>query len=291
MLYLCRWLSLLLFVVATMGAIGLQVTLPDLVAVHGRKVLLIRSVFINFLAIPALGWLATRLVPMERTSADAILILAYTPGGISAVQFTSKRREVLAFAGQTAFLLTGLSIFLSPLLMSISLPADLHLVVPYAKAFWFFFCFMLLPLGVGALVRTRADYLAKRLGRPIALIGSVAFVAFVLLTLSTRQAAIAALDRTGVEAMLGFIVATMVIGWLGGGPEWEGRAVLASASSMRNVALALVIVIRSFPDAGIDVPLIAFSALMIPPNLIFLVGTLALQRYRRRATKSENTRS
>ena len=86
-----------------------------------------------------------------------------------------------------------------------------------------------------------------------------------------------------VEAMLGLIVATMIVGWLGGGPHWETRRVLASASSMRNVALSLAIVTRSIPDAGVEVPLVAFCALMITPNLILLVLTLVLKRLRREA--------
>jgi BASS family bile acid:Na+ symporter len=103
------------------------------------------------------------------------------------------------------------------------------------------------------------------------------------MTLSTRQAAMAALGKGEVEAMLGFIVATMIVGWLGGGPQLETREVLASASSMRNVALCLMIVTRSFPDAGVELPLVACSALMIPPNLLFLIASVALKKTRRKA--------
>jgi BASS family bile acid:Na+ symporter len=283
MLDTVQWAILLLFLVGTMAGIGLQVNLRDLAAMVQRKGLLLRSLLVNFVVVPTLGWLATRLVPMTQTSADAILILACAPGGMSAIQFTSKRKDVLAFAGQTAFLLTALSIFISPLLMSLFLPADLPLVVPYAKAFWFVALFLLLPMGLGVLLRVRADRLADRLGKPVALIGTLAFVVFVVLTLSARQAAMGALGAGEVEAMLGFIVATMIAGWLGGGPELETRAVLASASSMRNAALCLAIVADSLPGRGLDVPLVAFSALMIPPNLIFLIGTLVLKKRRGKA--------
>jgi BASS family bile acid:Na+ symporter len=277
------WVILLLFLVTTMGGIGLQVSLRDLGAALQRKGLLLRSLLVNFAIVPVLGWLATRLIPVTPTSADAILILACAPGGMSAIQFTSKRKDVLAFAGQTAFLLTALSIFISPLLMSLFLPADLSLVVPYAKAFWFIVVFLLLPMGLGVLIRERADRLADRLFKPVALIGTLAFVVFVVLTLSARQAAMGALGAGEVGAMLGFIVATMIAGWLGGGPELETRAVLASASSMRNAALCLAIVADSLPGRGLDVPLVAFSALMIPPNLILLIGTLVLKKRRRKA--------
>jgi BASS family bile acid:Na+ symporter len=274
---------LMFFLVTSMAGIGLQVSLRDLVAILQRKGLLLRSLLVNFLVIPAFGWLATRFVAMPPTSADAMLILACAPGGITAVQFTSKRKDVLAFAGQTAFLLTGLSILLSPFLMSIFLPADLPLVVPYARAFWYVLTFLLLPMGLGVLVRERAEGLAEQLGKPIAHIGTVSFLVFVALTLSIRRVAMAGVGGIEVVAMLGFIVATMIAGWVAGGPQRETRRILASASSMRNVALSLAIVTRSFPGAGIEVPLVAFCALMVTPNLIFLILTLVLKRIWRTA--------
>jgi bile acid:Na+ symporter, BASS family len=274
---------LVFFLVTSMAGIGLRVNLRDLLAMLRRKGLLLRSLLVNFLVIPALGWLATRLVTMAPTSADALLILACAPGGITAIQFTSKRKDVLAFAGQTAFLLTGLSILLSPFLMSIFLPTELTLVVPYARAFWYAFLFLLLPMGLGVLLRERVERLANRLGKPMAYLGTVAFLVFVALTLSTRRAAMAGMGSVDVVAMVGFIVASMVVGWVAGGPHRETRQVLASASSMRNVAFSLAIVTRTFPDAGIEVPLVAFCALMITPNLIFLIWTLVVKRLRRSA--------
>lgn len=285
MLDTLQWAILLLFLVTTMAGIGLQVNLHDLGEVLQRKGLLIRSLLVNFLAIPLLGWLATRLVPMAPATADAILILACAPGGMSAIQFTSKRKDVLAFAGQLAFLLTGLSIFLSPILMSMFFPGDLPVIVPYERALWFVVLFLLLPMGLGVLLRERAERLAEQLSKPMAIIGSIAFVVFVVVTLSARRTAMAALGGGEVETMLGLIVTTMIVGWLAGGPQRENRQVLASASSMRNVALGLAIVTRSFPGAGMEVPLVAFSALMIPPNLIFLVATLILNKRREKTLR------
>jgi BASS family bile acid:Na+ symporter len=40
---------------------------------------------------------------------------------------------------------------------------------------------------------------------------------------------------------------------------------------MRNVALALAIASRSFPGANVDVGILAFSALMLPPNVLFTI--------------------
>lgn len=276
-----QWAVLLLFVLASMAGIGLRVRLREFGAMLQRKSLLLRCLLVNFLAVPALGWLAARFIPMSSSSADAIFILTCVPGGVTAIQFTSKRTEVLAFAGQTAFLLTGLSIFVSPFLIALFLPPDMPLVVPYEKGFGYVVLTLLLPMGIGVFLRERAERLAERLAKPIALIGSVSFVAFVVVTLSARQEAMGTLDGRDVVTMLGVIIATMIVGWLGGGPEREMREVLASATCMRNVALGLTVVTRNFPHAGLEVPLVAYSALMVPPNVIFLVATMILKRRKR----------
>jgi len=68
-----------------------------------------------------------------------------------------------------------------------------------------------------------------------------------------------------------FILLTMLIGWLMGGPKKGTRQVLASASSMRNAALALLIVTNAFPNMDYEVPVVAFSALMVLPNMVFTI--------------------
>jgi hypothetical protein len=43
---------------------------------------------------------------------------------------------------------------------------------------------------------------------------------------------------------------------------------------MRFVALGLAIAIRSFPEAGLEFPLVAFASLMIPANMVLTVITM-----------------
>ena len=78
-----------------------------------------------------------------------------------------------------------------------------------------------------------------------------------------------------------FILAMMVIGWLSGGPRRETRQVLAAASSMRNVALAFAITSRSFPNTGIEIPLAAFFALMVTPNMVLVLVLLGINKFKK----------
>jgi bile acid:Na+ symporter, BASS family len=40
---------------------------------------------------------------------------------------------------------------------------------------------------------------------------------------------------------------------------------------MRNTSLCLAIALRSFPGAHVEFPVVAFSALMLPPNVLFTI--------------------
>lgn len=259
------------FIVASMLGIGLQVSWKDIVAVLRKKGLLVWSLLANFVVIPILGLLLVRIFPMGREVAIAFVLLACAPGGISALQFTTQHKDDIALAGGIAFSLTFLSIFISPLLMTLFLPQDLPIAVPYARASLFVLIFLLLPLIVGIAIHQNAAKLASKLAKPISLVGVLAFVAVVVLTMALKKEAQSYITGETTLFMLLFIVCAMVIGWIMGGPQRENRGVLASASSMRNIALCLAIAMRSFPELNVVYPLIAFTAYMIPANLIFTI--------------------
>jgi BASS family bile acid:Na+ symporter len=263
-----------------MLGIGLQVSWKDIGSALRKKGLWVWLLLANFVAIPILGLLFVRIFPMEREVAVAFVLLACAPGGISALQFTTKHKEALALAGGIAFSLTFLSIFISPLLMTLFLPQDLPIAVPYARASLFVVIFLLLPLMVGIFVHQNAAKFAKALARPISLIGVLAFVAVVVLTIALKKEAKSYITGEITLFILLFIVCSIVIGWIMGGPERESRGVLGTASSMRNIALCIAIAMRSFPEMNVVFPLIAFAAYMIPANLIFTVGSKVIGRRR-----------
>ena len=146
------------------------------------------------------------------------------------------------------------------------------MVVPYARAFWFVVLFLVVPLGVGIILHDKIEQFALRMAKPLSLIGTLCFVAVVVMTMAARKEAQAIAGSQTQGIMLLFIIVVMVIGWFVGGPKKGNREVLATASSMRNIALCLAIVLTSFPDKGIEAALIAFVALMIPVNMLFTVG-------------------
>ncbi len=266
------------FLITAMLSLGLQTTAGDLRSLLGSKGLLVRSLLANFVAVPIVGLVLARTLPFKPEAATALLLLACTPGGISALQFSTKIKGVSLFAGSCAFLLAFVAVFLSPALLALFLPGDISVVIPYGRALLFVVVFLLLPLVAGTLVRSRAERLAQKLSKPCAIMSAVLFIVVVLLIMGLRKEAMNAVGKEALLYMLLFIIISMAVGWFMGGPAKETRRVLATVTGMRHVALCLLIALNTFPDPAVQTSLVAFSALMVPPNTLFAAYTVIRSR-------------
>ncbi len=261
-----------IFLAGSMLGIGLKVGKDELLTVVRDKSWLGRMFVANFLLIPAVGVLAAKFLAVKPENALALIVLACAPGGMSALQFLSKKKEAaaLAYGGGTTVLLSFLSIFISPFLITLAIPKGMTVTVPYGNAILFVSLFMLLPLALGGLIHGAAGGVANKLAGPVSLIATLAFIgAMVKLNTLTKWAK-EAMGKRGLIAIAVFIIISMAIGWLLGGPRKFTRPVLATASSMRNIALCLAIAVRSF-DLAVLTPLVAFISIMVPLNLLYML--------------------
>ena len=272
-------LAFLGFLLSTMLSLGLQTEVGQLRAMFSARSALLPMLLANFVIAPLLGIAIVRMVPMPEGSAAALLILACVPGGLSALQFTRKQKGHEAVAGAAVVLLSVLAVFVSPVLVRTVLPGDANPEVPYLRLLGFYALFLLAPLGAGILIGERDPRLGEKLTSFLGVLSAALFIGFMLLTKSFRKEAVASVGGAAVAAMLVFILATMVTGWLLGGPQFERRHLLASTTSMRNAALALAVA-RESPQGALILPsLVAFSLLMVPPNtLLMLWGLIRARR-------------
>jgi BASS family bile acid:Na+ symporter len=259
------------FLITAMLSVGLQTTPGDLRSFLRSKGFLLRTLLANFVAVPIVGILLAKTLPFTPEAATALLLLACTPGGVSALQFTSRIKGAALFAGSSSFLLAFVAVFLSPALVALVLPGDISVVIPYGRALLFVVLFLLLPLVAGKLVRSRDEHLAEKLVKPCAIISALLFFVVLVLLMGLKKEAMSAVGKETLLYMLIFIVISMAVGWVMGGPAKETRTVLATVTAMRHVALSLFIALNAFPGPEVQTPLLAFSVLMIPPNMLFTV--------------------
>jgi BASS family bile acid:Na+ symporter len=263
--------TLIFFLLTVMFSIGLEVTFTECLAALKNKHLLMRALAANFILVPLLGLGIARILSLSPAAETALLLLAAAPGAVLAINFTSTMRGGVSTAAGLLFLLTVLSIFVTPslaqLLLRIDKPLALH-YQPYIRAL---ILYLILPLVAGFVVNRRFHQLARTLHKPVRIAGNISFVVSTVLMLSARSAAAKQLGMVDIVAMLLLVIGAMVIGWIMGGPENSTQRVMAVNTGMRNVVICLALAVRSFPGTDVVVPLVAFSALMLPPNVVFTI--------------------
>jgi len=261
------------FLVTAMLSVGMQTTARDLRSLLESKGWLLSALLANFVVVPIVGIVLARTSSLKPEVLAAFLLLACTPGGINALQFTTKIKGESSLAGSMAFLMCFLAVFLSPVLLKLAVPGDVEVVIPYGRALLFTLVFLLGPLVVGLLVRSRRHRLAEKLSKPCAIVSTIVFFVVLILTIDLKKEAIHTVGKEAIVWMLLFIVISMVVGWLMGGPARETRPLLATVTGMRNIAICLLIARETFPHLAVQTPLVALSALMLPPNMLLTAYT------------------
>ena len=63
------------------------------------------------------------------------------------------------------------------------------------------------------------------------------------------------------------------MGWFLGGPEIRYRKVLAISTAMRNFGICVPLAVYYFPGTEVLAPILAFSGISIPMNMVFALVT------------------
>ncbi|HET9951442.1 MAG TPA: bile acid:sodium symporter [Candidatus Eisenbacteria bacterium] len=277
-------LLVVLFLWCSVMGVGMQSSMAEMRSLLASRGYLFRALLANFVLVPLVGIALVRIIPFSPAGSGALLLLACVPGGLSMVKYTSKVKGESSQAGATLALLSLLAVFVSPFLLGLALPANVEFAVPYDRILAFIAVLVLLPLGLGLLVRRKSPDLAERLAKILGLVGTVAFVIFMSVTKVFRKEALQSVSIPAVVGMIVLLVAAMAIGWFLGGPARKSRQILATSTSMRNAALCLAIANSSPSGQVLIAPLLGFTILMIPPNLLFtLYHSIRSKREARRA--------
>jgi bile acid:Na+ symporter, BASS family len=266
----CKVLSYI-FVISTMLTIGLRVTGHEILSSLNDRKLMARVLLANIVLVPLLGILIAKIFQLSADSQVGIILLACAPGGINAIQFTGKVKSHIAFAAGLLFLLNIIAILVTPLIARVCLPPQIHVTMPYLKFAGILTAIMLLPLLAGFSIHRHLARLSEIFYKPLLILSNLTFVTVIILTMQVKKAAMGELGWRLVVAMLLLIVGSMIIGGLLGGAEKGARRVIATTTSMRNAALCLMLAVVGFPERNVELSVLAFMALMVPPNMLFMV--------------------
>jgi len=265
-------ITMLAFVVSSMLAVGLSLTIRQIVAPLRNGKLVFLALLANFVLMPlgALG--IARLLRLDQPLGIALLLLGAAAGAPFLPKLAGIAKGNLAFAVGLMVLLMVLTVAYMPLVLPLLLKGVSVDPMKIARSL---VLLMLLPLGAGLAVNARLGSIAERMRAPLNRISTLSLALLIVLLLVTNiQNVISLFGTRGILASILFLFAGAGIGWLLGGPGLGTKGVLALATAQRNIAAALVVGGNDFdPKVLVMIVVVAVVGLLILMPLARVLGT------------------
>ena len=261
--------GMLLFVVGGMAAMGLGLTISRIATPLRDIRMVLLLLLVNFVVVPAAAIAAARLLPMEQDAATAVVLVGCLAGAPFLPKLAQLAKADVALAVGSMVLLMVVTVGYAPIVVPLVLPGVT--VDPLAVA-QSLVLFMLIPLGIGLLIRSRLPELADSWVGPVGQASSVGMLlgitSALLVSWQDVVGAIGTWIFVGVAIVL---VAGLASGWLAGVGRPGDRVLLGLATAQRNIAAAILVATTIGGDV---VVLTLVGALVLPIVLIVLAGAI-----------------
>jgi BASS family bile acid:Na+ symporter len=251
-----------LALVELMVAIGLGVTVAEVLGVARNRRLVAQAALANYVCVPAAAIGLLLLFRAEPMVAAGFLIAVVCPGAPFGPPFTALAKGNAAVAVGLMVVLAGSSALAAPLLLAGLLPwltGSDSLNVPAGKMVVTLLATQLLPLCAGMAVRHWRPKLATRLSKPANRLSTILSLSMIVLILAVHYPTLLAIRPRGYVGMLALVASALAAGWLLGLPKSGYRKALAITTSVRNVGVSLVIATSSFPGTPAVTATLAFG--------------------------------
>ena len=249
--------AMLGFVVSSMLAMGLGLTIREIIAPLRNARLVLLALLANFVLMPLGALTLAKLLWLDNPFAVGLLVLGCAAGAPFLPKLAELAKGNLAFSVGTMVLLMVVTVGYLPLVMPLLLPGVTVDPWNIARSL---LLLMLLPLAAGLALKARYEDLARRVKPVFDWISNVSLILLVLLiTAANIDKVLQVFGTRGILAGLLFIALGFGIGWLLGGPDGDTRRVLALGTGQRNIAAALVVASQSFSDQKVIVMVIVVA--------------------------------
>jgi len=220
----------------------------------------------NFLAVPLLAVLAARAAGLSDDVSTGMILLAAAPFAPVVPVFTKMVRGDLALAAGLTALFPFAASVLTPFICQLSLaylPARSELAFHIPTILLVLASTITLPLVAGLLVRHWNVKLARWLNKPAEILSqSAGALSLAYVTLSEFKT-IASVGWRALLVMAVVFELSLLLGYALGGPASGRRRVIALGTSNRNIALAILIALASFPGSPVVGTVVANGLMLI----------------------------
>ncbi|MFC7133065.1 MULTISPECIES: bile acid:sodium symporter family protein [Salinibaculum] len=275
-------LSVLVFVVTSMLAMGLSLTVGQIIEPLRNLRLVAKALVANFVLVPLLAYGILLVIPLTDAQSIGLILLATAAGAPFLPKLVEMAKSDVAFGVGLMVLLMVVTVAYVPVVLPFLLPGVQVSPLEIASSL---VVLMLVPLAIGLFVKARYGDTAATWQPTVNQISSTALVFLVVLMLVLNFQTLISVVGTG--ALLAFavlIVGSLVLGWVLGGPGTDTRPVLGLGTAQRNVSAALVVGAANFDDPNVVVMLVVGATLM--GLLIVVAGELGKRSQRPEAVPS-----
>jgi predicted Na+-dependent transporter len=262
------------FVISTMLALGLQVPLERIErGVRDWRTIAAGSL-LNLAVIPVLGLLAASSLELNAGIRTGYLLIAFSPAAPYAVKLIEIARGEIASSIGLIITLQLAGLVSVPVLVHLFLDSATGLEYPRLVAS--ILILQLVPLVIGLIGQGTKRVVSARTAGAIGALSNLSFAVLVALVLIHDLPRVTRiLDISVVTAVMGLILASLVMGALLAGRDRAARRSLGLISAARKGGLALVIATTTFGSSDDAVIMIVAYALI---ELVLLTAVAAWWR-------------
>jgi predicted Na+-dependent transporter len=258
-----------LFVVTSMLAMGLSLTIPMIAGPLRNVRLVVLALVANFVLVPAVAYLIVTIMPIDQALKTGLIVLATAAGAPFLPKLVQGAKGDVAFGVGLMVLLMVVTIGYMPVVLPLLLPGVSVDAASIAKSL---VVLMLVPLGLALLVRAHVPEIAAEWQPVMARISSLAILVLLVVGLGLNVSGILDLIGTGgFLALLLFIAGALVIGFVLGGRDPGVRSVMGLGTAQRNLAAAIVVSAQNFSGS-------ATLSFVLAGSVVLLVILLATAR-------------
>jgi BASS family bile acid:Na+ symporter len=245
----------------------MSLTMPQILQPLKNVRLVALALLANFILVPLLAYLITRIIPLEQSLQIGLVVLATAAGAPFLPKLVQGAKGNIAFGVGLMVLLMVATIVYAPIVLPLLLtgvevnPWDIaqSLIV-----------LMLIPLAIGLLIKSHSPDSAAAWQPVMNKISGLAIMMLLVVGLGLNVSNILKLIGSGgFIALLIFIVGSLAIGFILGGREPAIRNVMGLGTAQRNVSAAIVVAAQNFSGTN-TLPFILVAALLF---LLILLPT------------------
>ncbi|MEJ2263372.1 MAG: bile acid:sodium symporter [Anaerolineales bacterium] len=249
----------LVFVVSSMLALGLSLTMQQITGPLRDVNLVVRVLLANFILVPLVAYLINLVIPMDEPLSIGLILLATAAGAPFLPKLVQMAKGEVATGVGLMVLLMVTTVIYVPLVLPLLLPGVSVNPLDIASSL---VVLMLIPLGIGLFIKARYPETAAGLQPTFAQAANVGLLGLVVtMLLLNWRTVLGTVGSGAILAALIFVVLSFVIGYFLA--PATTRSTLGLGTAQRNIAAAMVVAGDNFTDPNVLIMVLVGAILMM----------------------------